>query len=782
MARPVWFRLFGPDKKELTSSDLVNLEEKEYVATFRKAVFDRVSGIFPPTVTSSDLKVFTNQAALHCSHSPLPSSAVIAALGQTESDALAVLAPHRLQDPLNSDVALPVHVDEYARVHLVPYEQVAQTLRHSHQDEALLKTIEELPNRIAEDQSPPFIVLENSSGMGKTQMAFNLMARSDKVAVHYVVCATDCDLRREQSVYKAFRSRTDAFLTCMKRDKEVFWEGSVAGIAIRATTLWTFGFICAMVAGKASVSGPKTQADVRACLRARAKMKLPCVFFLDEFPHLASSNPRDKDKQRLRAMRNVFRVFPEIVLITSSTSGSARNMIVTGKLSRGTGPFKTLWCVVHPSLPHFVCNNGAIRHELLILLKHSRPFFAQEALRYMRNHPPPPNGSLVAYLDTMASELARKFMACKPRVDAFRFGQVCLFLATSFDAPECFKATDETNLIHEHYARLKEMGPFDLQIDASGTLAKEAELSPWTSDCVFPPPEEDILLFLTLAGGKYFRALRGPQTEDPQMRTRIIEVWAENKVSFANTNQISCDGMKLEALVAAAVANASHVNGFAGQSFPAFFSALLFDLGLAASRDQVVVYPTEEVERFALKIHIPFLGPPNVEWPHFLAPTLKLKNLKRTRNEDGIDFAVLDDTCLTGECKDYTSPLKTDTMKKVLLRVPSTSMVHLVVAKHLEKNGYFARTPCFDGFVNAHKKKLEWTPAARFYRLKTDEHQNLKLVEITMRKKPNKRAPKRSKKAQAEARAARAQAQTRDAPPPPVAKIVIFLEVDVHAL
>ncbi|ETI34470.1 hypothetical protein F443_19038 [Phytophthora nicotianae P1569] len=72
---------------------------------------------------------------------------------------------------------------------------------------------------------PRFIVLKNSSGTGKTQMAFNLQT-SGSCDVFYLPCAKVGD--DAQLVYKAFSKRTVAFLGCINEAAEKLNEGSVA--------------------------------------------------------------------------------------------------------------------------------------------------------------------------------------------------------------------------------------------------------------------------------------------------------------------------------------------------------------------------------------------------------------------------------------------------------------------------------------------------------------------------------------------------------------------------
>lgn len=67
--------------------------------------------------------------------------------------------------------------------------------------------------------STPFIVLESSSGMGKTQVAFNLQA-TEIFDVSYIECVKPRE--KEESFGLAYSSRSQAFFTCLNKDFKSF--------------------------------------------------------------------------------------------------------------------------------------------------------------------------------------------------------------------------------------------------------------------------------------------------------------------------------------------------------------------------------------------------------------------------------------------------------------------------------------------------------------------------------------------------------------------------------
>ncbi|TDH70047.1 hypothetical protein CCR75_009730 [Bremia lactucae] len=231
------------------------------------------------------------------------------------------------------------------------YESLSKTLARHEQVESLSKAIRAILE--GNFDIAPFVVLESSSGMGKTQMAFNINATGE-FDVFYIWCERVPD--KVQDISAAYSSRTDAFSFCLNKDfrniKDRCDIGSIPKLR-GIENLCLYGFIQAALLGKNKVDETvKTRQDVKMALEDRAASgKKPFIFFLDEFPReinreaTSSTNEAFDQKCRLRLMRNIFRTFGFVVVV-SSTSGTARNLVSVSSGSRNTLDY--LWCIVHP--------------------------------------------------------------------------------------------------------------------------------------------------------------------------------------------------------------------------------------------------------------------------------------------------------------------------------------------------------------------------------------------------------------------------------------------------
>ncbi|DBA03597.1 TPA: LOW QUALITY PROTEIN: hypothetical protein N0F65_006776, partial [Lagenidium giganteum] len=157
--------------------------------------------------------------------------------------------------------------------------------------------------------------------------------------------------------------------------------------------------------------------------------------------------------------------------------------------------------------------------------------------------------------------------------------------------------------------------------------------------CVFPSPDDDMLLCLSLTGGPGFQPLKKPlhkMMETPANRHRMY---------YTNVNVKTNDGMALEALVSAAMVLASHKGGVGDVAFPAFLGALLFQLGVTRT-DEPTALPVvlnKKSGTGTANITVPFLSAPNVEWPLLAKPGYSLGNFYRTDSKDCIDFRIESD-------------------------------------------------------------------------------------------------------------------------------------------
>ncbi|KAL3667224.1 hypothetical protein V7S43_007459 [Phytophthora oleae] len=336
---------------------------------------------------------------------------------------------------------LRMRYDEDSEI-IASYRKIADRLKDNKEVESLSKLLADVRVE-GEKGSTPFVVLENSSGTGKTQMAFNLEARGER-DVFYIVCSMHSE--KDQTLYNAFGERTKTFRACVRSDLETMKEeeiddedshGSVGEIRGN-TTLVLYGFILAALRGSGIYFRGVQRPDVQDELsRRKQRGAKPFVFFLDEFPrarrHDVGKTQRDRENF-LRVMRNVFCSF-DLAVVLSSTNGTARSLIAISGCSRGSG--SCLWCVVIPSLLCVDINGDyGIPELLMTIIKHSRPLFANLALEYVQANPYNCSYNLNDYLTMMAGTLATRFKAMKKQSDEFKMGQLCLLLGTSYKAAQ----------------------------------------------------------------------------------------------------------------------------------------------------------------------------------------------------------------------------------------------------------------------------------------------------------------------------------------------------------
>lgn len=124
-----------------------------------------------------------------------------------------------------------------------PYRSVAETLKNTDEVNQLVNTIEDIYDK----PCATFIILESSSGMGKTQMAFNLMAHG-VVDVIYLVCEAGVERMSEQPIYAAFSLRSAVFRICMKFDLSRVGSDALGDIKAQPD-LYTYAFLWALVTG-----------------------------------------------------------------------------------------------------------------------------------------------------------------------------------------------------------------------------------------------------------------------------------------------------------------------------------------------------------------------------------------------------------------------------------------------------------------------------------------------------------------------------------------------------
>ena len=176
----------------------------------------------------------------------------------------------------------------------------------------------------------------------------------------------------------------------------------------------------------------------------------------------------------------------------------------------------------------------------------------------------------------------------------------------------------------------------------------------------------------------------------------------KNSVDYKNSNQSSNSGMRMEAICAAAMVVASHSCGVQGANIETFLGNLVYELcdwncdeshipKISFPLPVARIVPRSRVKYFR-DLVVPFLGPPNQSWPKFSnlvidRSQINLDNLIRTKNGSEMDFKI-ESFPLTGESKDWKTPLPAFEVAKICIKIPRTSLVHLVFVQVMQKS-YF---------------------------------------------------------------------------------------------
>ncbi|EGZ29156.1 hypothetical protein PHYSODRAFT_294437 [Phytophthora sojae] len=375
----VWYELRDADAGASfanTVASSVRLTENDSVETLLKAVYGANGGTLAHTAPNQ--LVAYESLTCFAKNQPLDMASAIGSCGRLENAPVVVIVPKRgkrQSEGGNIEEAAKrqkMGVNKKNLAFVKPYQSTAARLKDTDEVTQVVEavaTVQQSP-----EEQIPFIVLESSSGMGKTQMAFNLMARDD-IDVFYIVCdVVDVNV---QYVYTAFRTRSIVFGQCVSKDtedKKKMKSGDVSEIEATGE-LQTYALICALLTGSETMAETATRGEVEETLIAWKK-RAPgkqCAIFLDEFPREEPSRII-----QFRFMRNVFRSF-RLPVILSSTNGTARNLINYGQQSRGRDD-KTLWCVVLTKFPRFQDPFlDLLRPDLRLIIEHSRPLFARKA-------------------------------------------------------------------------------------------------------------------------------------------------------------------------------------------------------------------------------------------------------------------------------------------------------------------------------------------------------------------------------------------------------------------
>jgi hypothetical protein len=681
-----------------TTADAVSLLPESFIVQFRDAVKAKYADSHLQGVAPSDLLVYKNKEAFDKRNAeegkeePLDEESPVADLGRSKAEALYVAVPSSTSSPIKL-----LNTGELAGCYN-HYQNIGQALETKEMVRCVSDELLSFANKnVRSENSKPFVFVEDSSGTGKTQLAFALMSALSKkhIKTLYLLCTPIGD--NSQQIYRVYADISYVFQECIRRDLlEIRSENDLSCIALSRKSLYTYGFMYQLMEEtlpEAVVYEPRRVNEVWSKLGNCSHYP---VVILDEFPTIEGGN-----QNKLRLLRNSIRAL-KFGLLLMGTNSTAANLIEASEQSRDTHSF--LWCSLYYRLPEV--DVGAIGLQsscaewLQGLIRHSRPLFAVTALECIERYR---DGSAIGMsvdeINSWLGDVALRIVSQKTIFDNKfgRHGQVGLFLNMSYHYTAAGK--HNSPLIHRHFAHLEERfkdGQFRIHLMNDLTLENDTSAK-WIPITKFPAPKDDVLLFLCLMGTRDFYPFRSESgkcisfrqaAEELEVLTRSREL----RLVYDNLVQKTNDGMFLEAVLASCLCVASRSNGIGGVCLGAFICSVFSHTQMG---DELKTY-TLNIPRNApaslyalLTSIIPNLAPPNQEWPDCVRtiPEGNFGHISRTPNDSRLDLRT--DFGLTGESKDRKT-LTLDIMKQIIARVPKESKVHVVFVRSLQNN-YFTQ-------------------------------------------------------------------------------------------
>ncbi|KAH3756361.1 hypothetical protein Pelo_11856 [Pelomyxa schiedti] len=487
----------------------------------------------------------------------------------------------------------------------------------------------------------PFVILDGSSGMGKTQMAFSL--NSDVI---YIVWS----FQKEQPIYKCWTPLSASFLECMQRDvgnwiqrKGTLWPFCEL-MRPSGMRFWTVAWLnllqkfqyneCTSSPSPVesqfpkrlpysllernfdSIPGPMTIAEFQQAWPDTEGATNKPIVFIDEIP-------TKKAVKELIFIRNLCRVLGFIVVL-SGTNSRAINLVkgFEDNPSRYESP-PYLWCYLfsHPSLPSppslgvcWVPDRQQLLEKCHALhrkfgqfveycAQHSRALFVITMFDKLRELLPQGEGGddftlscssassrpePLSILNALFVKLHNILLDKKPAIYEDRIGQAAQ-LVSYFPGHKAHI----TQFISHHFAHLWIPGSeaaFWKVYNECGTLSYHPEhpkhdpQKQVTPGCCFPHLVQEPLLFLSLCGNMEVSSpfLKGKK----EHQVPLIEAWPSIyqfatsivDTSKPQTENSGSNGLMLEQFGGVAVSAASHSGGFGGQTLSNFMHSLFFHL------------------------------------------------------------------------------------------------------------------------------------------------------------------------------------------------------------
>ncbi|EGZ29986.1 hypothetical protein PHYSODRAFT_469425 [Phytophthora sojae] len=548
----------------------------------------------------------------------------------------------------------------------------------------------------------PFICVEGSSGMGKSQLAFALYGRRP-----YFYWLGGHVQIGDQVLYMNFSSASDAFLKCVENDRVKLVQED---LVLRTESdfyrqeLWAYGFIrvllerCdfkkrGMIRFEEPMALHVTKCDREAVRAAVSNVekgkgnKLP-FFILDEMPPDSDGGLNEAAFQR-----NVFRACGLLVMLMG-TDSKITNLVNHSTKSSGAAH---QWVSVVPRFPSyqlllFTQNEKNTWPEVVgrysvlgDIAENSRGRFSRlfidEVVDVFQRDP---SVDLCELLDTAFSRVAKETHNSKHFLNSYR-GKSAQLLAISYtNAMECESVIEppqkkqrvqvQTTGMHKHFANLVDKEVTDVSL-SNKKLVTDA--GGWAPKCSFSAIEDDMLLYLAILGGKRYSSYYDDIDRASYSTKRIFSIVYCNEYAISeSTSAPSLDYKRYENMVAHAIFSSSRRNGVRGIGFDDFFQCFLGEFEENTWMQMAVLLEKDVPAHPLTKRKIPFLAPPNAEWPQCILATnlqgCKFGHLVRAPNKDRCDVYVQDvdnkneKAMLIFECKYRKERINIGVMKGIV--------------------------------------------------------------------------------------------------------------------
>ena len=365
--RLVWYVLVDAqgETHQGTRASSVNIPSDNVIDQFAKVVHAK-NPRKPSSFDASDLLVYANKAAFDRKDEPLEEDSTIGTFGSSKKEAFIVVVPEEDQSSKASQVTITIKEsdDEAYLNELSYYQQRGKLIQDNCKGDcdAILKKVEDF--YALTDLPLPFICVEGSSGMGKSQLAFALYG--ERPYFYWLVTPIGEDSQKVYQNFTSISSNFDYFVQqddpTTKLEDEILNSES---LIYEARELWTYGFIHALLnncnsgdlvngsmirfVNEASLDVAKCKLqDVRktiADMKLKNK-KLP-FFILDEMPPNMNVNSGGKNKAAFQ--RNVFRVCSLVVFVMGTDSK------VTNLIAQAMGSYaeEHFWMAIVPRFPPY---------------------------------------------------------------------------------------------------------------------------------------------------------------------------------------------------------------------------------------------------------------------------------------------------------------------------------------------------------------------------------------------------------------------------------------------